>query len=141
MTTQPSAPDLGQAHDHIEPRQFRRSRHDHVVGGVCGGLGQYFGIDPLLPRLAFVALTLAGGSGVLLYIIAWIVIPEATPEQDVPTPVQWRPYASQAVVGGVVILAGFLLLIEQLVPGIGRYFWPLLLVVVGGAILVGGERR
>lgn len=52
-----------------------RSRTDTMVGGVCGGLGQYLSIDPVLIRLFFVLLTLGGGSGVLIYLICWIIIP------------------------------------------------------------------
>jgi phage shock protein PspC (stress-responsive transcriptional regulator) len=47
-----------------------------MVGGVCGGLGKYFGADPSLIRLAFLLIMLAGGSGFLLYLILWVVLPE-----------------------------------------------------------------
>jgi phage shock protein C len=46
-----------------------------MLGGVCGGLGEYFDIDPVIVRLLFVALAFAGGLGIILYIIAWIIIP------------------------------------------------------------------
>ena len=46
-----------------------------MIAGVCGGLGEYFDIDPTLVRLALIFLVLLGGSGILAYIIAWIVIP------------------------------------------------------------------
>jgi phage shock protein C len=53
--------------------------HDgRLVAGVCAGLAAYFGIDPTLVRLAFVFLTVFGGFGVLLYLGAWLVIPEET---------------------------------------------------------------
>lgn len=55
---------------------IRRKREDRVLAGVCSGLGDYLGIDPLWIRIAFVALSLGGGSGVLLYIIAVLAIPE-----------------------------------------------------------------
>ncbi|HZD79229.1 MAG TPA: PspC domain-containing protein, partial [Actinomycetota bacterium] len=47
-------------------RSLRRSRSDRVIAGVCGGIGWYLGVDPVLIRIAFVVLTVAGGSGVLL---------------------------------------------------------------------------
>lgn len=53
------------------------SNTDSKIGGVCGGIGEFIGIDPTLIRLAFVLFTLAGGSGVLLYIILWVILPEA----------------------------------------------------------------
>jgi phage shock protein PspC (stress-responsive transcriptional regulator) len=52
-----------------------RSETDKMVGGVCGGLGEYFQIDSTIIRLLWVALVLVGGSGILLYLIAWIIIP------------------------------------------------------------------
>jgi phage shock protein C len=55
--------------------RLTRSRTDRVITGVCGGLARHFAIDPLWLRLAFVFLVLAGGSGVLLYIILSLVLP------------------------------------------------------------------
>src|SRR3954465_9286911 len=51
-----------------EPRRLTRSGSDSVVGGVAGGLGRYFGVDPILFRIGFVVLTLAGGVGALAYL-------------------------------------------------------------------------
>ena len=59
-----------------EIKRVYRSEKDKILGGVCGGLGEYFGIDPVLLRLAWVIFALAGGAGVLAYIIAWIIIPK-----------------------------------------------------------------
>ena len=65
-------------------KRLTRSRTNRMIGGVCGGLGEYFGIDPTLIRIAFVALILLGmGSPVLGYILLWIIIPrEDKTEQD-----------------------------------------------------------
>ena len=52
-----------------------RSRSERMMGGVCGGLGAYFGIDPVLVRLLFVILTVWGGAGVLIYLVLWVIIP------------------------------------------------------------------
>jgi phage shock protein PspC (stress-responsive transcriptional regulator) len=52
-----------------------RSGKDRILGGVCGGIGEYLGIDPVIVRLLWVLFSLAGGSGILFYIIAWIIIP------------------------------------------------------------------
>ena len=57
-------------------KRLYRSRTDRMIGGVCGGLGNYFSVDPSLIRLAFVLLFVFGGSGFLLYLILWIVLPE-----------------------------------------------------------------
>ena len=52
-----------------------RSRKDKVLLGVCGGLGDYFDIDPVLIRIIFILLSLVNGFGILLYLISAIVIP------------------------------------------------------------------
>ena len=57
--------------------RLTRSANDKVLGGVCGGLGHYFGIDPVIVRLIFVGLLLAGGMTVVLYPILWLVMPQA----------------------------------------------------------------
>ncbi|MBD3636898.1 MAG: PspC domain-containing protein [Crocinitomicaceae bacterium] len=57
-------------------RLFRDETNGHI-GGVCQGLGWFFGIDPTLIRLGFILLTILGGSGILVYIILWIVVPQA----------------------------------------------------------------
>ncbi|MEG1555835.1 MAG: PspC domain-containing protein [Bacteroidales bacterium] len=57
-------------------KRFTRSITDRKIAGVCGGLGRYFNIDPTLIRILFLALLLLGGSGLLLYLIIWIIAPE-----------------------------------------------------------------
>ena len=57
-------------------KRLYRIREGRVVAGVCSGIAAYFGIDPTLVRLGFALLTIFGGAGVLLYLVAWIVIPE-----------------------------------------------------------------
>lgn len=56
-------------------KRLYRSRTDRKIGGVCGGIAEYFGIDPLVVRLALIALVLFAGVGILPYIIAWMIIP------------------------------------------------------------------
>ncbi|MFW6287534.1 MAG: PspC domain-containing protein, partial [bacterium] len=57
-------------------KKIYRSRKDRMLGGVCGGIADYFNIDTTIVRLAAVLLLFAEGIGLILYIIAWIVIPE-----------------------------------------------------------------
>lgn len=59
-----------------EIKRLYRSRDNHMIGGVCGGLGEYLGVDPTLIRLGFLLMFLAAGSGPLIYIAMWVVIPE-----------------------------------------------------------------
>jgi len=57
-------------------KRLYRSRSDRKIAGVCGGMAAYFGIDPVIPRLIWVVFALAAGSGILAYLIGWLVIPE-----------------------------------------------------------------
>lgn len=59
-----------------EVKRLYRSKKNRVLGGVCGGIGEYFDVDPVLIRLAWILFSFMGGSGVLAYLIAWLVIPE-----------------------------------------------------------------
>ncbi|GAB4474747.1 MAG: hypothetical protein Kow00124_15050 [Anaerolineae bacterium] len=59
-----------------EVKKLYRSRSEKMIGGVCGGLAHYLGIDPVLVRLIFVALTLANGIGAVLYLILWLLLPD-----------------------------------------------------------------
>jgi len=59
-------------------RVLRRSRKHHVLAGVCGGLGEFFGINPFWFRLAFLIALIPGGvPGLLVYLILWIIIPKS----------------------------------------------------------------
>ncbi|WP_344103169.1 PspC domain-containing protein [Nocardiopsis rhodophaea] len=57
-------------------KKLRRSSSKRILTGVCGGIGEFVGVDAILVRLAFAVFTLLGGSGILLYVIAWLVMPE-----------------------------------------------------------------
>lgn len=55
---------------------LRRSQHDRIIAGVCGGLGEFFGIAPIWFRIAFLISLLPGGvPGLLLYLLFWVIIP------------------------------------------------------------------
>ena len=56
--------------------KIKRNSSQGIIGGVCEGVGEYFEIDPVLVRLLFVALCFALGSGIITYVIAWIIIPD-----------------------------------------------------------------
>jgi phage shock protein C len=60
----------------MEPKRLYRSRKDRILGGVCGGMGNYFNLDPVLIRVIWVVLLFAAGVGFLAYILSWIIIPE-----------------------------------------------------------------
>lgn len=56
-------------------KKLYRSRKDYMISGVCGGLGEYFGIDSTWVRLLFVLFFFAWGSALLVYIVLWIIVP------------------------------------------------------------------
>jgi phage shock protein C len=80
MTSTPSVPG---APTPLPARpQLRRSSTDRMAGGVCGGLAEYSGVDPVLWRVGFVGLTLAGGAGVVLYLLLWVLVPAGPSAPD-----------------------------------------------------------
>jgi phage shock protein PspC (stress-responsive transcriptional regulator) len=66
-----------------ETRRLSRARDGRWLGGVCAGLGDYFGLNPLVYRAGFAALSLAGGTGILLYVAAWLVMPDEGVEDSI----------------------------------------------------------
>ena len=63
-------------------KKLYKSKKNKMLGGVCGGIGEYFHIDPTLVRLGFVGLCVIAGGGLIAYIIALIIIPEAPEGYD-----------------------------------------------------------
>jgi phage shock protein C len=57
-------------------KKLYRSRKDRIIGGVCGGLGEYLSMDPTVIRILYILFALTGGSGILVYLILLLVIPE-----------------------------------------------------------------
>lgn len=76
MSTDTTPPPQQQRPGYPPLTELRRSRTDRKIAGVAGGLGRYAGIDPLVFRILFVVLAVFGGSGILLYALAWLLIPE-----------------------------------------------------------------
>src|SRR5437660_10296015 len=92
-------------------RRLERSRSDRVVAGVCGGLGDYFDVDPVIFRIAFVVLAFVGGAGFLLYPAAWLLLPDEDHERSIGESWVHRGrrghwLAIALIVIGALILAG-----------------------------------
>jgi phage shock protein C len=119
-----------------QPRVLRRPSEGRVLGGVCAGLGPYLGLDPVLLRIAFVVLGVAGGSSVLLYVLGWILIPEAQPGEPLGTATPSNADTTRLIVGGALIAVGTVLLLGLSLPRIGKYLWPLALIVIGVAVIL-----
>ena len=127
------APDAGDAPTTEQPggpRRLYRSRDERVIGGVCGGLAEYFGIDPLIVRIVAIALVFAGGAGFLAYLAAWLLVPSADGE-----PVATGLAGRTATIAGTVLLVLAVCTILPFWNGpFGGWSWggPLLSLVVLG---------
>jgi phage shock protein C len=60
----------------VETKRLYRSRTDKMIAGVCGGLANYFGLDPVLVRVIWVVAALSFGAGLLAYILLWLFVPQ-----------------------------------------------------------------
>jgi phage shock protein PspC (stress-responsive transcriptional regulator) len=126
-------------------KKLYRSKHNQMIGGVCMGIARYFDVDVTLVRLLWVLSSFLGGSGVLAYFIAWVIIPEET-EGDVmeisTEPSSGKVATDSRTIGLIVIAIGVFLLFRQFLPiaFFRFYFWPLLIICVGLFILMGGMR-
>jgi phage shock protein PspC (stress-responsive transcriptional regulator) len=128
--------------------QLRRSRTDKILGGVSGGLAEYSGIDTLLWRVGFVALTLAGGAGVIVYLLLWVLMPSGPPTEfglQERAPAGPRSPVPGLTIAGLLIVVGFLALVTNFSAwDIGaRGFLGSALLVVGlglvAAAFIGGR--
>jgi phage shock protein PspC (stress-responsive transcriptional regulator) len=115
------------------PRRLVRARSGRWFGGVCAGLGRYFEISPAIYRLAFVALALAGGTGILLYLAAWLVIPDEGHE----TSIAERALRERRDRPGLAVGVGLLGLVA-IVLFSNAEFWPHPGNIWLAALLVGG---
>jgi phage shock protein PspC (stress-responsive transcriptional regulator) len=110
-----------------------------MVAGVCGGLGEYFGVDPVWFRIGFVVLALGGGSGFLIYLLMWIIVP--TRPAGETQPAFPGSVTGAAVVGSILMVVGTIALFNTIAPRLGQYFWPVALVMGGLALVIGGLNR
>ena len=62
-------------------KRLYRCRHHPVLGGVCAGIAEYLHVDPILVRLLWVVFAFIMGTGIIAYLIAWIIVPEETKRQ------------------------------------------------------------
>ncbi len=126
-------------------KRLYRSRTNKVISGVCGGLGEYFEVDPVLVRVVAVILAFTTGVAVIGYIIAWIIVPqrEYHPETaQTASPIQpdtsWRKYLPGLVLIGIGVV---LLIRESFYWFDWAEFWPVLLILTGLALIFGGSRK
>jgi phage shock protein PspC (stress-responsive transcriptional regulator) len=137
-------------------KRLYRSRRDKMISGVCGGLGEYFKIDPVLIRLIFVILAFINAIGIIAYILLWIIVPpegkggrpsevvrenieEIKEEAEkitkgVKVEVESEDRRNRIFFGFIIIIIGLLLLLANFNviywSAIGK-LWPLFLVLLG----------
>lgn len=150
-------------------KKLYRSVTDKMLGGVCGGLAEYFAIDPVIVRLIFVLAVIFGGSGILAYIILWIIIPQKpfiiTPFNSNPPSGSSQPSEEEKksentefnmsalnlnktqsnrsiYAGAFLILLGGIFLLDNFVPHFHfGDFWPLILIGLGFAIILNARNN
>lgn len=113
-------------------KRLYRSSSNKIIGGICGGMGEYFGVDPVLVRIIAVLLFFASGYGLLAYIIAWIIVPKhdlmAEPIDQPRVYPSWNKYLP----GILLIGFGIMLLIGDNWHWFNwNFFWPAALILVG----------
>lgn len=121
-----------------------RSRGDRMISGVCGGLAQYFAIDPVLVRVAFVALGIATGVGLLAYIVLAIVVPERPIDEDEPGVTRRSGHGGSEVFAYILVFVGASILVNNL--GLfnfidGDVLWPMIIIGVGALLLLQRTQR
>jgi len=151
-------------------KRLYRSRKNRMLGGVCGGIAEYFEIDPVIVRLIAVALFFVGGSAILAYIIALIVIPyepletsagqnrDAAPTAStisspsaVEAPRQTSGDSVPLFLGILLIVIGGLFLLHNLPifspfylsirHYVRHFFWPSILIVFGVFLIARGWKK
>jgi phage shock protein C len=133
----------------MSSQKLYRSQANKVFAGVCGGLAEYFDVDPVVIRIIFVLMVLFGGSGVLLYIVAIFIVPKrpyqsqnVAPDQTVPI-AQTKNDNVRNWFGGALVLFGLIILLANLeifhffnfLEDAFEYVFPVLLIILGMAII------
>ncbi|MEX2430321.1 MAG: PspC domain-containing protein [Dehalococcoidia bacterium] len=124
--------------------RLRKSNADRVLFGVCGGIGRYFEIDPVLVRAVFIVLFLAGGSGLIGYIILAIVMPGGEQvETNQAEGTERTTKRRQGLAAALIIIGAVVLLANLGIFGSFKWevLWPLLLIGMGAAIIAQQYRR
>jgi phage shock protein C len=124
-------------------KRLYRSRHDRMIAGICGGLGDYFNLDPMIFRAIFLLLLFGGGAGLMIYLVMWVIVPEeggvgatAVPPDERETDRHHRRHGHDRrnLAGIIIIIFGLLLLANQFFAWQwlqGRFLFPVLIVLVG----------
>jgi phage shock protein C len=149
-------------------KRLYRSYKDKMIGGVAGGLSEYFDIDPTLVRVLFALSLLVGGAGILAYIILWIVVPEEpfdftfqkktddeqsrkegeqpsgseiNQNQSYYSTLEHQRHRRSSTAGIILIALGIIFLANNYIPRIHfSDFWPVILILIGVALILNYKR-
>ena len=126
-----------------------RSEREKILGGVCGGLAEYFRVDVVLVRLFMVLMILAGGIGFVVYLAAWIILPPNPLQREghegeetwVKNPVDTEAKEKRVRVAGVfLVIIGCLFLVADWFPWLSfSKLWPLFLILIGVGVIWRGD--
>jgi phage shock protein PspC (stress-responsive transcriptional regulator) len=111
-------------------RRLTRRRDNKMIAGVCSGLADYTGLDPIIFRIALIALVFAGGSGLLLYGLAWIFVPEAGSDKTHGRDLFSR-FESTPWLGAALLIVGGVLLLGQINVFSAPVRWGIALLILG----------
>ena len=126
------------AADATPSRRLLRSRDDRMIAGVCGGLARYFGIDPVIVRIAAVVLVFFGGASVIAYLAALVLVPE---DDGTGRPTREKPSRARTIIGGTaLVLAGIALLDNWWGPHWWAFGWLAPVAVLTLLFAVAGAR-
>lgn len=132
----------------MRPNRLYKSRTERMIDGVCGGLAEFFKLDVTLVRIAWVLLTLLGGSGILLYLVAMFVMPVNPEPVPANAAAQARSTGANAKFWGILLVViGILWLLRNLDIPYYLHWWgfswdymlPVILIMAGVAFLFGGR--
>lgn len=149
----------------ISSNKLFRSSTKKIIAGVAGGIGEYFDIDPLFIRIIFILLFLYSGSGILIYLLLWLIIPKkSSSAQEIDDTVKsnfiemkssakefitelkskHKVHNSRFILGIFLLILGFAFLLDNF--GIIVFdhiwkFWPLVIVAIGFIILFKNGRK
>ncbi|MGM0446600.1 MAG: PspC domain-containing protein [Bacillota bacterium] len=123
-------------------KKLYRSRENRVIGGVCGGVGEYFEIDPVIVRIILLLLFFVGGIGFITYIIAWIIIPERPFEKENievdETVIKEQKEKRMKILGYILFGLGVYFILEiwfNINIEFGAELWSIGLIILGIVII------
>ncbi|MFT6850018.1 MAG: phage shock protein C [Sphingobacteriales bacterium] len=131
-------------------KQLYRSKINKQLFGVCAGLADYFKLDTIWVRLGFVCATIFGGTGVVLYLILALVLPEAssgnpefnTQPENAKEMTKNKKDSGSLIGGLVMVTLGLCFLAQEYIPHVNfQKLWPLILVVIGIGLLIKAKKE